>query len=62
MSAPLCRLCGHDLVYPRPAKLDQSGDTYLPATSWDCVNQACRCSGEGLVALTLPTGEPWRSR
>ena len=62
MIVPCCRLCGQGLVNPRPARLDQSGDTYLPAKSWECVNQGCRCAGENLAALTLPTGEPWLPR
>lgn len=50
-----CTICGSNLRDVGEEKLDQSGETYLPARKYQCTNNVCATE-----TAIFKTGEPYR--
>lgn len=55
--APKCPECHCELALLGAGRLDQSGNTSLPARRWCCESEPCQARE---ILVTLPTGERWR--
>lgn len=57
-----CLVCGGTefVLTDETGRLDQSGQSYLPANVYRCVSEKPPCCGQTYV--TLATGEPFRAR